>query len=354
MTKARILADYVAGGTTAAEFDVLDGLTSTTAELNYVDGVTSNVQTQLDAKAPTASPTFTGNFTSVGIDDNADATAITIGSDEKVQIGGTSYPSYGTLRISGNQSGGASDPNGTIEFTEGTTVWNSIKGFRESSGGSLEFLTRPDNSSAVSTKMTITNDGKVGIGETGPDGILHVRGDTDPVLKVHMDTADNKQAIIIKHDRASGSTNSSMIVFVDAANGDSGIISSNGSNTAYGVNSDYRKKENVVPMTGAITRLQALKPSRFNFIAQPGNTIDGFLAHEAQEVVPEAVIGEKDAIKPEVLYTADDDIPEGKKVGDVKIPETISSQSIDQSKIVPLLVGALQEAITRIEALESE
>ena len=47
MTRARILADYVAGGTTAAEFD-------------YMDGVTSNVQTQLDAKAPLASPTFTG------------------------------------------------------------------------------------------------------------------------------------------------------------------------------------------------------------------------------------------------------------------------------------------------------
>ena len=60
MTRARILADYVAGGSTAAEFDVLDGLTSTTAELNYVDGVTSNLQTQLDAKAPLADPDLTG------------------------------------------------------------------------------------------------------------------------------------------------------------------------------------------------------------------------------------------------------------------------------------------------------
>lgn len=44
---------------TAAELNIMDGVTATTAELNYVDGVTSNVQTQLDAKAPTASPTFT-------------------------------------------------------------------------------------------------------------------------------------------------------------------------------------------------------------------------------------------------------------------------------------------------------
>ena len=62
MTKARILADYVAGGVTAAEFDVLDGLTSTTAELNYVDGVTSNVQTQMDAKLPLAGGTMTGDL----------------------------------------------------------------------------------------------------------------------------------------------------------------------------------------------------------------------------------------------------------------------------------------------------
>jgi len=66
MTRARVLADYVAGGSTAAEFDVLDGLTSTTAELNHVDGVTSNVQTQMNAKAPLASPTFTGTTTVSG------------------------------------------------------------------------------------------------------------------------------------------------------------------------------------------------------------------------------------------------------------------------------------------------
>jgi hypothetical protein len=77
MTRARVLADYVAGGSTAAEFDVLDGLTSTTAELNHVDGVTSNVQTQLNAKLPLAGGTMTGNIvmgddTSIGIGDSAE------------------------------------------------------------------------------------------------------------------------------------------------------------------------------------------------------------------------------------------------------------------------------------------
>lgn len=55
--------DTLLGGVNATELAILDGATVTTAELNYVDGVTSNIQTQLDAKAPLASPTFTGTVT---------------------------------------------------------------------------------------------------------------------------------------------------------------------------------------------------------------------------------------------------------------------------------------------------
>lgn len=55
--------DTLLGGTSAAEFAILDGVTATTAEVNYLDGVTSSIQTQIDAKAPTADPTFTGTAT---------------------------------------------------------------------------------------------------------------------------------------------------------------------------------------------------------------------------------------------------------------------------------------------------
>jgi len=58
--------DLRATGVTTAEFDILDGITATTAELNYVDGVTSNVQTQLNTKAPSASPTLGGTITITG------------------------------------------------------------------------------------------------------------------------------------------------------------------------------------------------------------------------------------------------------------------------------------------------
>ena len=111
------------------------------------------------------------------------------------------------------------------------------------------------------------------------------------------------------------------------------ITQASTSSVAYNTSSDYRLKENAVDMTGAITRVKALAPKRFNFIADADTTVDGFLAHEAQAVVPESVTGTHNEV--------DDD---GNAV----------YQGIDQSKLVPLLTGALQEAIAKIETLETK
>jgi hypothetical protein len=110
-----------------------------------------------------------------------------------------------------------------------------------------------------------------------------------------------------------------------------GTINVSSSATNYNTSSDYRLKENVTPVADGITRLQQLKPARFNFIADPDKTVDGFLAHEVQTIVPEAITGEKDAV--------DDD---GNPI----------YQGIDQSKLVPLLTAAFQEAIGEIKALK--
>ena len=115
-------------------------------------------------------------------------------------------------------------------------------------------------------------------------------------------------------------------------NGAVGTITTNGSATAYNTSSDYRLKENVTDVTDGITRVKQLEPKRFNFIADPDRTVDGFLAHEAQAVVPEAVTGTHNEV--------DDD---GNAV----------MQGIDQSKLVPLLTAALKESIAKIEALEA-
>ena len=101
---------------------------------------------------------------------------------------------------------------------------------------------------------------------------------------------------------------------------------------AYNTTSDYRLKKNITPLHGAIARLSQLPVRRFNFIADPNKTVDGFLAHEAAVVVPESVTGEKDTID-----------ENGNPV----------YQGIDQSKLVPLLTAALQEAIAKINALET-
>ena len=116
-------------------------------------------------------------------------------------------------------------------------------------------------------------------------------------------------------------------------NGAVGTISTNGSSTSFNTSSDYRLKENVSYNFDATTRLKQLKPARFNFIADAETTLDGFLAHEVADVVPEAITGEKDAV--------DDD-------------GNIVPQSIDQSKLVPLLVKTIQELEARIATLESK
>jgi len=111
------------------------------------------------------------------------------------------------------------------------------------------------------------------------------------------------------------------------------ITQASGSSVAYNTSSDYRLKENVADLTGATARLKQLEPKRFNFIADADRTVDGFLAHEVQSVVPEAITGTHNEVD-------DDDNP--------------VYQGIDQSKLVPLLTAALQEAIAKIETLETE
>ena len=132
-----------------------------------------------------------------------------------------------------------------------------------------------------------------------------------------------------------------------------GTISASSNATAYATSSDYRLKENVDYDWDATTRLKQLKPARFNWITDDSNTlVDGFLAHEAQTVVPESVVGEKDAIRPEVLYVEDELLPDGKNVGDVKEASAPDYQQIDQAKLVPLLVKTIQELEARITTLE--
>ena len=135
--------------------------------------------------------------------------------------------------------------------------------------------------------------------------------------------------------------------------GEVGTIVTGSSSTTYNTSSDYRLKENVDYDWDATTRLKQLKPARFNWIVDDTNTLlEGFLAHEVSTVVPNAVTGGKDAMAGPILYEDGDELPSGKKVGDVKKESAPAYQGIDHSKLVPLLVKTIQELEARIKTLE--
>jgi len=142
-----------------------------------------------------------------------------------------------------------------------------------------------------------------------------------------------------------GTGASTMYTFIND-NGSVGSISTNGSSTAYNVSSDYRLKENVAPMTGALSKVAQLKPCTFTWKVD-GSASQGFIAHELQEVVPECVTGEKDAVE---IYTDE----EGNEQTRIK------PQGVDTSFLVATLTAAIQElkaeldeAKARIAALEA-
>ena len=177
----------------------------------------------------------------------------------------------------------------------------------------------------VAQRMVIDTNGRVGINIVSPGSLLHVEGATN-----------SSTSNLLRLSRASqGSTPEKVAGFYSGVNGEKGYITVNNFGTAYNTSSDYRLKENIKPIEDSVERLMSLKPCSFNFISEEEDKIvmDGFIAHEAKEVVPEAVTGIKDAVdeKGDPMY-----------------------QGIDQSKIVPLLTAALQQALQRIEILEQK
>ena len=128
-----------------------------------------------------------------------------------------------------------------------------------------------------------------------------------------------------------------------------GTIKTSGSSTSYNTSSDYRLKTDAQPMVGASARVQALNPVNFQWIGD-STRVDGFIAHEAQAVVPEAVHGIQDEMKDEEYEITAATGTNEAVMGTRNVPEY---QGIDQSKLVPLLTAALQEALTKIEAMET-
>ena len=306
----------------------------------------TGVVTIASGSAASPSLTFTGDLNTGLYSPGADQVAVATDGTERIIVDATGRLLVGTSSTTGvtsivaqgnsTNSAGAgvlglgrgtgtiSSGNqlGIIDFTDNAyNIYARIEGVADAATGSgdypgrLTFSTTADGASSSTERMRITNGGEILVNST-----------TTRSVPFSVQANGNGSAAFYQP-----STVSYTSLFFLNPNGTVGTIATSGSSTSYNTSSDYRLKENVSPVTDGITRLQQLKPSRFNFIADPGKTVDGFIAHEVQTIVPEAITGEKDAV---------DD--EGNPV----------YQAIDQSKLVPLLTAALQEAIAKIEALE--
>jgi hypothetical protein len=243
------------------------------------------------------------------------------------------------------------DASGNVDITYGNLFTDTTSGIFFSGGiGSFTngIYGVGVNNVAINTggtsRMTIDSSGNVIVSGAGSGslGKLTTRSDGGTPLAV-------------SNESASGT----LVALMGNGSGNLGTITHNGSSVAYNTTSDYRLKEDDQPMTGATERVKALRPINFAWKAD-GSRVDGFLAHEAQEVVPECVTGSKDAMRdeeyevtPAVEAVRDEDgnvttEAVAAVMGTRSVPDY---QGIDQSKLVPLLTAALQEAITKIEDL---
>lgn len=332
-----------------------------------------------DTVSITGTVSTTGNSTNTG---NLDVTGdLTVDTDtlyvdsanNRVGIGTSSPSSWSTLAaLDSNATGFAgitainSNANvgiGGIQFASDTTYTKAAIGLlRQNANGNGSIVFYNDSNADASNwttsdeKMRIDSSGNVLIGTTNLNPIASNTSGitTSPVGFLNVQRSAGTSGSMAVGNNTTGG----LIYFYYTASGSpvsTGNISITGTTTSYNTSSDYRLKENVQPLTGGIDRLKQLKPSHWTWI-QNGEYGEGFVAHETATVVPEAVTGEKDAMREEdyeVTPAVFDD--EGVQttaavMGTREVPEY---QGIDQSKLVPLLTAALQEAVAKIESLEA-
>ena len=196
--------------------------------------------------------------------------------------------------------------------------------------GQLVFSTSSGTNSAPTEKMRIDTSGNLLVGTTSQVGFNGGAG-----ANINANGAF-RNGVSGSGDSSAwqrSSTGNYLAFFYGALNSNPsavGSINTNGTNTTYSTSSDYRLKKDVQPMTGALAKVVALNPVTYTWKAN-GSSGEGFIAHELQAVVPDAVIGEKDAV--------DDD---GNPI----------YQGIDTSFLVATLTAALQEAHGLIKDLQ--
>ena len=273
---------------------------------------------------------LTANAGVAGISSSADATAMTITADEYIGIGITDPDSYSAKELvvgkTGSEAGitirTSNSTTGNIYFADGTSGAERYQGYvqYDHGGGALNL---------------------------GSGGVTHTRLDDSGTLQMGTTSTQSSNPNIYIHSAGAmlflqrKTSNGHIASFINTSGSVNGRIDIDGSNTTYATSSDHRLKENVDYNWDATTRLKQLKPARFNWISDENNTLqDGFIAHEVSDVVPKAVIGNKDGTE---TYTDENGVEQTRPL----------YQSIDHSMLVPLLVKTIQELEARITQLEN-
>jgi hypothetical protein len=256
-----------------------------------------------------------------------------IDSAGRLLIGGTStYDFNGQANLVVNGTAGlstitvASPTSGHLVFADGTSGTALY-------AGNIAYH-------HASNAMTFGTDGVFGRVTIDSSGNVIVLGAGSGSLGKLTTRSDGGTPLAVSNESVSGT----LVALMGNGSGNLGSITHNGSGVAYNTTSDYRLKEDWVAVADASTRVNLLKPVNFAWKAD-GSRVDGFLAHELAEVVPEAVTGEKDAV--ELVDIKDEG---GNVTGQEERPVY---QGIDQSKLVPLLTAALQEALAEINSLKA-
>ena len=258
--------------------------------------------------------------------------AVTIDASGNMGLGTTSVNNIGAANRGLEINGGSLSP--WIHFTNDTSGVGANDGHIIGTEGSdTYYINRESGTQRFHTNNTerlrLHSDGGFCIGDQVNSMTRHSH--VTKCLITNTSTDGGHSAL---HVSRPGVGTETQIAFSNGY-GVGGTIKTVGINTTqYNTSSDYRLKENVITDWDATSRLKQLKPSRFNFKENPDKkTVDGFLAHEVSSIVPEAISGEKDEVDKDnnPIY-----------------------QGIDQSKLVPLLTKALQEAVAKIETLEAK
>jgi len=264
-------------------------------------------------------------------------------------------------RINVSASGDVSIPSGDLTVSGGNI---DVAGTNVTSGCRVQFT------NAAASKVYQVGAGQSGVSNNGfvirnvtdstfpliiddnsnvsiPNGELYINGSSLPTGSTAGFGFTSDQFYT-----STTSTGANTQVRFYNGNGLVGNITTDGSATAFNTSSDYRLKEDVQPMSGATDRLKELKPVNFAWKAD-GSRVDGFLAHEAQEVVPESVTGSKDAMQTEEYEVSP-------ATGDIYTPEVVAVEGVEaveyvapQDEVLDEEGNVVTEAVAEVMAVEA-